>query len=72
MVDEYTWREKALLGEQYEVECLLAEALGYTCDEEYGWSTGDHTIVTLAMEVRQRGVLPAPPKEDPPKEPPAG
>lgn len=49
---------RALLRQQYEVDCLLAEALGYPYDREAGWVTGDHTIVTLAMEVRNRGVLP--------------
>lgn len=49
---------RALLREQYAVECLLAEALGYPYDREAGWVTGDHSIVTLALEVRERGVLP--------------
>lgn len=62
MVDEYTWREKALLTEQAEVEALLASALGYGWDEQYGWVTGDHTVVTLAMEVQRRGVLPRAPR----------
>jgi hypothetical protein len=61
-VDEYTWREKALLTERNEVEGLLAEALGYTYDKDYGWLTGDHSIVTLAMEVRRRGILPQVPQ----------
>lgn len=50
--------EKALLKQQYEVECLLAEALGYVYEADHGWLIGDHTIATLAMEVRRRGVLP--------------
>jgi hypothetical protein len=55
-VTDYTTRERAMLAEQYQVECLLAEALGYPYDREAGWITGDHTIVTLAMEVKRRGV----------------
>lgn len=55
---EYTWRERALLTEQGEVEAILAEALGYKHEERYGWVIGDHTIVTLAMEVKARGVKP--------------
>ena len=52
----YSDREIAMLREFAEIEHLLAEALGYPCDEEYGWVTGDHTPVTLAMEVKGRGV----------------
>jgi len=66
MVDEYTRRERALLSQQAEVEALLAAALGYPHDERYGWVVGDHTIVTLAMEVHARGVLPAAPPDPPP------
>jgi hypothetical protein len=55
---EYTDREKAILGELAEVEAILAEALGYQHDEQYGWVIGDHTPVSLAMEVRTRGVAP--------------
>ena len=51
---EYTDREKALFGDLYEIECILAEALGYTYDEEYGWATGDHTAVSLAMEAAKK------------------
>jgi hypothetical protein len=69
---QYTWREKALLTQQHEVESLLAEALGYPHDDQYGWVTGDHTIVTLAMEVRRRGILPqAPPPPPAPMAPTA-
>lgn len=56
---EYTRAELALLREHAEVECILAEALGYPYDEDYGWVTGDHTVVSLALEVRRRGVKPA-------------
>jgi hypothetical protein len=55
---DYTEREKSLLRELNEVGDILAEALGYLHDAEYGWATGDHTPVTLALEVRRRGVLP--------------
>lgn len=40
--------------EAMETEAILAEALGYAHDEEYGWIVGDHTTVTLAMEARRR------------------
>lgn len=53
-----TGREKSILREIGEAESVLAEALGYTFEEEYGWATGDHTVVSLAMEVRSRGVNP--------------
>jgi hypothetical protein len=53
---DYTEREKRMLSERYRVEGILAEALGYTYDDEYGWVIGDHTIETLAIEVRRRGV----------------
>jgi len=66
MADEYTRRESALFAERAEVEALLAAALGYEYDEQYGWVIGDHTIVTLAMEVQSRGVLPRPPQDPPP------
>jgi hypothetical protein len=52
MSDRDKIRIAALFGERHEVECLLAEALGYEYDEEFGWVIGAHTIVTLAMEVR--------------------
>lgn len=57
--DRYTAREKALLTEHYEIECLLAEALGYEpyppgspgySPDQVNYVTGDHTAVTLAME----------------------
>lgn len=57
-LDDYTQREIALLREQSEIEAILAEALGYPNDPEFGWVVGDHTPVTLAMEVRRRGVAP--------------
>lgn len=47
-----TKTEHALMTEMNEAAAILAEALGYHHDPEYGWATGDHTIVTLAMEVR--------------------
>ena len=50
----YSAREKAILRELDEVADILAEALGYTYDKDYGWVTGDHTAVTLAMEARRR------------------
>jgi len=52
----YTERELKILNEIREASDILAEALGYHHDPEYGWATGDHTIVSLAMEVRSRGV----------------
>ncbi|GAB3952344.1 hypothetical protein GCM10029976_090380 [Kribbella albertanoniae] len=54
--DRLTDRERKLMIEMNEACDILAEALGYTHDEQYGWVVGDHTIVTLAMEVRTRGV----------------
>lgn len=41
-------------AEAVETEAVLAQALGYSYDDEYGWATGDHTITTLAMEARSR------------------
>lgn len=35
-----------------EIESELAPALGYGWEDDYGWVTGDHTIVSLAMEAR--------------------
>ena len=58
MPPEYTEREKACLRELMQVEEILADALGYHQDPEYGWAIGDRTAVTLAMEVRNRGVMP--------------
>jgi len=62
----YTDRERALFGERHEVECILAEALGYgPPDPDHGWPIGDHTPVTLAMEVRRRGIIPLGPVDVP-------
>lgn len=55
-MNNLTDREKKMLTEMNEASDILAEALGYTHDDEYGWATGDHTIVTLAMEVKRRGI----------------
>lgn len=41
-------------AELKDVEAELAPALGYLYDEVYGWVTGDHTAVTLAMEARRK------------------
>lgn len=57
-MSDYTWRERAMLSEQAEGIAILAEALGYSYSDEYGWIVGDHTMITLAMEVRRRGVKP--------------
>lgn len=40
--------------EGHDAEAELAPALGYEYDEEYGWVTGEHTSVTLAMEARRK------------------
>ncbi len=40
--------------EMMEVENILADALGYPWYKDYGHATGDHTVVTLAMEVKQK------------------
>lgn len=37
-----------------EIEAVLAEALGYTHDEDYGWVVGDHTPLTLADEIARK------------------
>lgn len=49
---DYTWSERELqmLQEIRDAENVLAEGLGYPHDEAYGYVTGDHTVVTLAME----------------------
>lgn len=41
---------EGMLHEANEVEAILAKALGYPYDKDYGWVTGEHTSVTLAME----------------------
>ncbi|MEV8372968.1 hypothetical protein AB0P21_09540 [Kribbella sp. NPDC056861] len=57
-MNELTERELAMLREMNEAASIIAEALGYPHDETYGWVIGDHTVVTLALEVRSRGVAP--------------
>jgi hypothetical protein len=54
-VEELKRRLRAVMGESMEIECILADALGYGRGEEDGPCpgapvTGDHTAVTLAME----------------------
>jgi hypothetical protein len=58
LIARYRWRERALMSELHAVEVHLAQALGYAHDPVYGWIIGDHTAVTLAMEVQRRGVMP--------------
>jgi len=43
-----------LAKELFLVESILASALDYPWDIEYGWATGDHTTVTLAMTVHRK------------------
>ena len=47
---KYTEREKALFKELNKIEGVLAGALGYDYDENYGWNIGEHTAYTLAIE----------------------
>jgi hypothetical protein len=47
---KYTPLEYGLFTELNEIEGVLAEALGYPYDEDYGWVVGDHTQLTLADE----------------------
>lgn len=54
LVSDYTERERALLAELAEIESILARALGYPYEEQYGWIVGDHTPVSLAMEAARR------------------
>lgn len=35
-----------------EIHDTLAKALGYHYDEDYGYATGDHSPLTLAMETK--------------------
>lgn len=51
---EYTNMELGLLKERNEAEDILAEALGYPYDDEYGWVTGEHTILTLVDEAARK------------------
>lgn len=45
-------RVKAAYGrESMELEEILAPLAGYEYDQEYGWVVGDHTNVSLAMEI---------------------
>lgn len=50
----YDFEEKGLLEELCEIESILAEGLGYSFSEDYGWVIGNHTVVTLAMEARRK------------------
>lgn len=50
----YTDFEYKLMLEMREVEAILADALGYPYDINYGWVIGDHTAVTLAMEAKDK------------------
>lgn len=43
-----------LYEEIQEAQDTLAEALGYAFDEEHGWVTGEHTVVTLALEAKSK------------------
>lgn len=59
IAEELTRVKRALLGEQSEIEEILAEALGYPIDgpggpQEGMHITGDHTAVTLAMETASK------------------
>lgn len=59
MIDTIIFQHKAIMIERYEVEHLLGVALGYPIGEEDGPcpgepAIGDHTPVTLAMEVARR------------------
>lgn len=54
------WRERlacptyvAMRREENEAMAVLADALGWQEDPEYGYPFGDHTLPTLAEEVRQ-------------------
>jgi len=60
LIARYRWRERAMLSELHAIESQLAQALGYPLDPMYGWVIGDHTALTLAMEVSRRGVMPRP------------
>ena len=53
-IEDADRRKRAYYEEMNEAEGVLAEALGYSYDEEYGWNTGDHTVVSLAMEAREK------------------
>lgn len=44
-----------LMFEEFnEIEGVLAEGLGYPYELGYGWVTGEHTPLTLAMEARRK------------------
>lgn len=50
----YTELEQGLFREMHQIEAVLAEALGYTHDKDYGWVVGDHTTLTLADELAHK------------------
>lgn len=39
--------------DQNEACAILAEVLGYSMTEDYGYAIGDHTVVTLAMQAAE-------------------
>lgn len=48
-------RERLLHVQANEAVDILADALGYgPPDPDYGYPTGDHTIITIAMEAAAR------------------
>lgn len=53
-IEELESFKEGALQELHETEEILAEALHYPHDEDYGWVTGEHTTITLAMEARRR------------------
>lgn len=53
-VSELEEFKKGMFQELHDTEAELARGLGYKHDANYGWVTGDHTTVTLAMEAARR------------------
>lgn len=57
MPSRYTDREMKMLRELSMIESILAEAIGYPWSDEIGcYVTGEHTALTLALQVRSLGV----------------
>lgn len=54
LIAELHWLRDGYGREIIEAEEQLCQALGMTEDPEYGYPSGDHTIVTLATTVRHK------------------
>lgn len=51
LIEERQKIRAAMIREEYDIQESLAEAMGMTKDPHYGYPTGAHTAVTLALEM---------------------